>query len=292
MEAATSASSPARAQDEFNPETHVYEPHKVGLPPLVPYVRELWRRRQFALELARTTLRAQHFSTVLGQLWLVINPLLLSCVYFLLVNVLRGHSRGAVFFAHLMLGLFAFHFISQSLVQSAKSVTKGGRLVLNTAFPRTLLPLSAVMTGFMRFLPTMAVYAVMHVIAGRPFGLHLLLAIPVLALITLFCMGVCSLVAALQVYFRDVANFLPYFNRIWMYSTPVLYFYSEVPEKLRQFIDLNPLTPLFAMWSQVIIEGHMPSLKFWIWGGAWAIAAFILGSLFFISRERDFAVRL
>jgi teichoic acid transport system permease protein len=292
MEAATTASAPARAEDEFNPETHVYEPHKVGLPPLGPYGRELWRRRQFAFELARTTLRAQHFSTVLGQLWLVVNPLLLTCVYFLLVDILRGHSRGAVFFAHLMLGLFAFHFISQSLTQAAKSVVKGGRLVLNTAFPRTLLPLSAVITGFMRFLPTMVIYAIMHVIAGRPFGLHLLWAIPIFALITLFCMGVCMLVASAQVYFRDVANFLPYFNRIWMYATPVLYYYSEIPEKLKTVIDINPLTPLFAMWSDVIISGHVPALRFFVWGGAWAVGAFLVGAFFFISRERDFAVRL
>src|SRR5919198_1670840 len=146
MQAAT---APARADDEFNPETHVYGPPRGGLPPLRPYVRALWRRRQFAYQLARTSLRAQHYNTVFGQLWLVLNPLLLTCVYFLLVDILRGGTRGAEFFAHLMAGLFAFHFLSQSLTASARSVTRGGRLVLNTAFPRTLLPLSSVLTGFM-----------------------------------------------------------------------------------------------------------------------------------------------
>ena len=292
MQAATPATAPARAEDEFNPETHVYEPHRVGLPPLRPYLRALLRRRQFAFELARTNLRVQHYNTVFGQLWLVLNPLLLTCVYFLLVDILRGGTRGAEFFAHLMAGLFAFHFLSQSLTASARSVVRGGRLVLNTAFPRTLLPLSSVITGFMRFLPTMGVYAVMHVIAGLPIGPHLLWAIPVFAILAVFTMGVCTLVAAAQVYFRDVSNFLPYVNRIWMYGSPVLYYYDEVPERLRWIIDINPVTPMLAMWSDVLNRGHAPRMDMMLWGGAWAAAAFVAGTLFFISREREFAVRL
>src|SRR5690242_20426571 len=96
-------------EDEFTAERHVYEPHAAGLPPLRSYVRELWRRREFALELSRTRLRAQHFNTTFGQLWLVLNPLLLAGVYFVLVDIISpGRDRGLGFFAHLMAGLFAY----------------------------------------------------------------------------------------------------------------------------------------------------------------------------------------
>ena len=66
-----------------------------------PYLRELRRRREFALTLSRTKLRAKHFDTALGQVWLVLTPLLMACVYFMLVMVIRGGSRGIEFFAHL-----------------------------------------------------------------------------------------------------------------------------------------------------------------------------------------------
>ncbi|MEA2288099.1 MAG: teichoic acid transport system permease protein, partial [Solirubrobacteraceae bacterium] len=207
--------------DEFSAERHVYEPHRIGLPPLRPYLRELWRRRQFAVEMSRTTLRAQHFNSVLGQFWLVLNPLLLTFVYFLLVDILRSGTRGSVFFAHLMAGLFAFNLLSGSVTQGARSVVGGGRLILNTAFPRTLLPLSSVITAFMRFLPTVGIYAVVHVIAGLPVGPHLLWAIPILGMLVVFAAGVSMLVAAAQVYFRDVSSFLPYLMRIWLYGSPV-----------------------------------------------------------------------
>jgi len=81
--------------DDFSGEYHVYEPHKVGLPPLGPYFRALWARRQFLYELARTNLRAQHFNTTLGQLWLILNPVMLGIVYFTLVYIIRGGGRGS-----------------------------------------------------------------------------------------------------------------------------------------------------------------------------------------------------
>ncbi len=280
-----------RQDDEFA-ERHVYEPHRLGLPPIGSYVRQLWQRRQFALEMSRTTLRAQHFKSALGQLWLVLNPVLLTFIYFLLVNILRDGTRGTEFFAHLMAGLFAFNLVSNSVTQGAKSVVNGGRLILNTAFPRTLLPISAVMTAFIRFLPTMVVYAVVHVIADLPLGPHLLWLFPLLALLLVFASGVAMLVAALQVYFRDIKDFLPYVMRIWLYGSPILYYLSEVPERFRPIIDANPLTPMLAAWSDVLNRGLAPSAGLLAWGAAWAIGALVVGGLFFMSREREFAVRL
>src|SRR3954462_6812239 len=205
-----------RREDEFTGERHVYVPHSVGLPPLRSYVHELWRRREFAVELSRTQLREQHFNTVFGQLWLVLNPLLLAFVYFLLVDILRrSTSHDGQFFAHLMAGLFVFYFIHNSITVGVKTVTKGGKLILNSAFPRALLPLSAVITSFMRFLPTLIIYIPIHFASGLPINANTLWVLPILALLLLLAAGLSMLVAAGQVYFRDLANFLPYMLRIW-----------------------------------------------------------------------------
>src|SRR4051794_26730271 len=141
-----------RGFDDYAGEFHVHEPHKVGIPPLRPYVRMLWQRREFARELSSTQLRAQHYNTVFGKLWLVLNPLMLALVYFVLIDILRGGSRGPAFFGHLIGSLFVFYFIHGCMSQGVKSVVSGGKLILNTAFPRVLLPLSAVLTAFTRFL--------------------------------------------------------------------------------------------------------------------------------------------
>jgi teichoic acid transport system permease protein len=278
--------------DEFTSERHVYEPHPIGLPPMGSYVRELWRRRQFAFELARTNLRAQHFNTALGQLWLVVNPLLLTFIYFLLVDIVGRGGRGPTFLAHLMLCLFAFRLVSTSISEGAGSVVGGGKLILNVAFPRALLPLAAVITAFMTFLPTLGVYAVMHGIGGLPVGPHLLWAIPIVALMLVFASGAAMLVAAVQVYFRDVRSFLPYFLRIWLYASPVLYYVHEVPHRFKAILAVNPLYPLLGELSDVVNGGQSPSPKLLALGLAWALGIFVVGALFFVSREREFAVRL
>ncbi len=270
----------------------VYEPHRVGLPPLRPYVRDLWRRRAFAFELARTNLRAQHFNTFLGQLWLVVNPLLLAFVYFLLVTLIREGSRGAEFFAHLMLTLFAYRFVSASIKQGSRSVVGGGRLILNTAFPRTLLPLASVLAGIMRLLPMLAVYAVAHVIVGLPIGPNLLWAIPILLMLATLAAGGTMMAATAQVYFRDLTNLLPYFLRLWLYLSPILYYADEVPERFKPIMAANPLYPLLGGLSDAVTLGETPSAAFLLGGLAWALAFLAAGALFFISREREFAVRL
>src|SRR5918996_760495 len=240
--------------DEFTTSVHVYEPHRRGLPRLRPYMRELWHRRQFIAELSRTNMRAAHTNTVFGQIWLVINPLLLACVYFVLVMILAGGNRGADFFAHLVAGLFAYYYFSGAVTTGAGSVVGGGKLLMNISFPKLMLPLSALRTAFFRFLPT--------------------------------------LVGAVQVYFRDMTSFLPYFLRIWLYLSPVLWFPQDAPERFETFLWLNPLFPILGGWGDTIVAGEIPSLSLWLSAAAWALGTLTVGALFFMSREREFVVRL
>ena len=171
-------------------------------------------------------------------------------------------------------------------------MVKGGRLILNSAFPRTLLPISSVITSFMMFLPTFVIYAVIHAIAGLPIGLHLLWSLPIIALLVIFATGVATFVSAAQVYFRDISSFLPYMTRIWLYGSPVLYYVDEVPDRYKPIIYMNPMTPLLGAWSDVLNVGVAPSPAMMAAGAAWAFGALVVGMLFFISREREFAVRL
>jgi teichoic acid transport system permease protein len=293
MSTPTASPRSHRREDEFTGERHVFVPHSVGLPPLRSYMRELWRRREFAFELARTKLREQNFDTVFGQLWLVLNPMLLALVYFILVDILRASdSRNSEFFAHLVAGLFAFMIIHNAMTVGVRSVTKGGRLILNSAFPRALLPLSAVITSFMRFIPTFVIYVPIHLASGLPVDANQLWVIPILALLLLVASGLAMLVAAAQVYFRDLSNFLPYALRIWLYVSPVLYYADEVPQRYQWLLDVNPVGGLLTAWSDVLGAGHAPQLESMLLGLAWGVGLFGAAGLFFLSREREFAVRL
>jgi teichoic acid transport system permease protein len=288
----TIATPTHQRENDFAEQHHVYEPHLVGLPPLLPYIREAWRRRAFAVELSRTKLRAQHFNTVFGQLWLVLNPLMLAGVYFILVDILRGGSNRPGFFAHLVAGIFAYHLVSDAVRDGTKAVVTGGRLILNSAFPRVLLPIASVISAAKRFVPTMVIYVPIHIASGMGVEPGLLWAIPLLVLLLVMASGLAMIVSALQVYFRDLKNLMPYLLRVWLFASPVLYFADQMPEKYRFLLDVNPLGQLLSAWTEAVNLGQAPSTHELVVSSAWAFGLLIVGFLFFVSREREFAVRL
>jgi teichoic acid transport system permease protein len=120
----------------------------------------------------------------------------------------------------------------------------------------------------------------------------MLWSIPIVAMVTVFSTGVAMFCGAAQVYFRDLSSFLPYLLRIWMYISPILYYWSDVPRHIRHWLLLNPMSSMLASWSQVLNQEKAPDPNLMLIGTAWAIFALIAGALFFISRERDFAVRI
>ncbi|KWX02386.1 hypothetical protein TH66_11720 [Carbonactinospora thermoautotrophica] len=286
----------------------VYEPYSYQLPPLGPYLKDLWARRRFAFHMARSTLKGRHYDTVFGQLWLVINPLLLGAVYFLVVTVLSGGNPGAQHgqnhgkldhFVLILLGLFAYYYTRNVIQLASTSVTGSGKIIMNIPFPKALLPLSSLFSSILMYLPMLVVYAVAHAVAGRPVTVNIWWAIPVFLIQTVFSFAWGMFFAALSVYFRDTSSFLPYLLRIWIYISPVLYtveqIHTAVAEQMpwaRWILEANPLTPILGAWQQVVFEGKAPDANLMWQGLAWAIGSLVVGGWYFLSREREFAVRI
>ena len=275
----------------MNTPLQVYEPFRAGLPPLRKYWRSLWARRTFISEYSRSELREQHFDSIFGQLWLVLNPLMLSAVYFLLIVIIGG-SGGSIRYGHLTASLFLFYLVSNSLSGGVKSVTAGQRLILNTAFPRMMLPISATVLAFFKFLPTVLVFMIMRTLLGLPFGWEMLWSIPIILIALIFSLGVAILISTVNVYFRDIASFLPYLTRTFLYLSPILYEASALKPEFRVFQYFNPLFSILESWSLSIVHAQTPQLSSMLTALAWALGVFLVGTYFFLSREREFAVRL
>ena len=296
------AAKDSSATPGFAPRIQVFEPHRASLPPLIPYFKEFWRRRVFASELAKFTDKAEYLDSKLGKVWLVLNPLLLAMVYYLLVTVLKGSKQhnGITTLAHILIGLFTFYFAQTCITSGAQSITSGGRLILNQAFPRALLPFSSSISAFQQFLPTIPVY-IFVIVVGKffypttqvPGFTWAFIWVPiVVALVGITGFGLSLLFATMNVYFRDTNKILQYFMRIWLYLSPILWQPEMFHGWHRAVIYLNPLGPTLSATSHIWINGQAPTLAeiFGMFG--WALASITFGGYFFISRERDFAVRI
>jgi ABC-type polysaccharide/polyol phosphate export permease len=272
----------------------VYVPTVTGLPPLRPYFRAILQRRPFIWELARTQLKAEHYGSVIGQLWLILDPLILAGVYLLLRSVVRplgSPAERAYLISHLIMAVFFFHYTNRALLKGANSLDQNKQMIMNTAFPRAIFPLVSMIRALLDFLPTLAVYFLIHALLGQAFGISLAYLPLFLVLQTLFTLGCIFLFAPLMVFFRDTGGFLPYTTKIWLFTTPVLYTASEIPENIRWLLVWNPLYPFFAAYEQMF-QAQPVSMGYLAGAAAWAMTTFLFGAIIFLVREQDLALRL
>lgn len=281
----------------------VFEPHRASLPKLKPYFKEFWRRREFAIQLSRFSDKAEYLDSKLGKLWLVLNPLFLAVIYYLLISIIRGEDSetdGITTLSHILIGLFTFYFAQNTILMGAQSITSGGRLILNQAFPRALLPLSSAISAWRQFVPTIPVYIAI-VITGKiifpdssmPGLTWNYLLVPLIFLpLVMTSFGLALIFATMNVYFRDTGKLLSYIMRIWLYISPVLWLPQMLTGASQILLYLNPFGPVLAANSRIWIDGSTPTALQFIAAYGWAVLTLIIGGYFFISRERDFAVRI
>ena len=275
-------------------EVRFLRPFRAGMPDLRQYFRDIRTRKEFVLELSRAERAEEHLDTVFGQLWSVISPLLSAAIYYLFIFVVQGGHQGPEFFLHLVAGIFIFEFISTAATRGANSIIRAGALINNTSFPRVLLPLTDVLTAFRVFIPSIFVFAVFQLFLQVPLKLESLQALPALFLIILFTSGLAIFAGAAQVYFRDTQALMPFVLRLTMFLSPVLYF----PEQAKALFDGRLLTlfnPIFCMvqiFSGSLVRGDTFDVWTWLIAIFWAVASFIGGFWFLVTREGEFAARI
>jgi ABC-type polysaccharide/polyol phosphate export permease len=260
--------------------------------------------------MAHSTLKGQHFDSFFGQFWLVLNPLLLACVYFLLSVVLVG-GGGLRHFVGVLTGVFVFFYTRNVIQLSAASITTGGKMITNLSFPKLLLPLAATITAMRMYFPTLLVYAGFYATVERRVTWSLLWLIPIFVLQTVFSFGLGLLCAAVAMYFRDLTALLPHLLRMWMYVSPVLFGLSYVrakvsagklPHWMLSVYQWDPLSPIVNAWNTILVgdgvrpftagASHTPPVAELVAAAAVAVVSLLVGGWFFLSREREFAVRL
>jgi teichoic acid transport system permease protein len=250
------------------------------------YLSDLWGRREFIWFLAMGNFKARNASTTLGLFWWVLNPLLLSLVYYLVFGLIFPGSRDILY---LMSGMFVFHFTAQSMTGGANAVLQNTRLLANLRFPRIILPISNLLESTMGFLVSLGLLLILAIpVAGRLPNWGLLLLLVAVPLQFLFNLGLGSLAARLAVPFRDVNNLIPYLTRIWLYLSPIIWPLSFLDsprvESFAAWAGLNPLFPMIAVYRTALL-GYPFDLAMLGQFGLWAIAVGTIGIGLFVKYE-------
>ncbi|MDO5503887.1 MAG: ABC transporter permease [Actinomycetia bacterium] len=255
-------------------------------PTLARYFRRLWDCRGYLVYDARLSLGTRNRQNALGNVWLVLTPLLNGITYFIVFGLLLGTSRGVDnFIAFLTVGVFMFSFTSRTVSAGARSLTSNSTVVEAFNFPRIALPVSAMLKESLAYgitLITMIVFILvippLEVLSWR-----WVLLIPVVALQIILVTGVTLLLAPLVARFRDAAQLLPFTLRLWMYGSGVFYSFQRFDNVpwLVDLLTLNPMHLVLDISRNSLIYGVTPSAQDWLLLSAWSFGLLLLGILVF-----------
>jgi teichoic acid transport system permease protein len=254
------------------------------------YVRGVWDRRDFAWFLATSNLKARNASTTLGIAWWVVNPLLLTGVYFLVFGVVfAGSARGEPeYLAYLMSGMFAFQFTAGVMTGGAGAILGNAGLMKNLNFPRLLLPISSILESGIGFLVSLIVFfAISTPLTGYVPDWSLLLIVPILLAQIVMNLGLGSLTARLAVPFRDVTNLIPFLVRLWLYLSPIIWTLErldDAPAWVSDAIKLNPMFYFLSVYRSALLGWEFVPAHLAIAAGI-AVATALLGVSLFVRFE-------
>ena len=260
---------------------------------LFGYVADSWRRRHFAIEIAKSQVIAQSSEQRLGVLWELLNPLLLAGVYYLAFGILLGTKKDSPnFLGFLLCGLLAWQFISRSIRQGSSSLMANRALLRSLHFPRIILPIAVVLRSTIGFYFSFIVLMVVALSTGEGVRWQWALAPLTLLLMAAFTAGAAMMAARGTSIWPDVHNFLPFGLRMWMYFAGVFFAvqirYADKPEVLRLIAFYNPPAVYFQMMRAAFLREATVDGLVLFWGVAWAIIFLVAGTIIFWRGEESY----
>ncbi|HWV27261.1 MAG TPA: ABC transporter permease [Aeromicrobium sp.] len=269
--------------------------HRVGgRPPLRQYLSEIWRRREFIYSLSRFRLEAEFSANRIGMGWIMLRPILNVAIYGLIFGVLLQTRRNVdSFIAFLVVGVMLFEFFQACFTAGAKSITSNQALVQSLSFPRLSLPLALVLQKLMQFIPTLTIVFVVAIANGSNPSTTWLLMIPLIALFTMFNLGLTFITARLTVHFRDLTQVLPFLSRMFFYTSGIFFSiedrFSDLPT-LQRIADWQPIHEVLTLGRAIMLDGPQYDIpvEYWAYLSVWAVGILIVGTIFFWSAEERY----
>ncbi len=220
-----------------------------------PSFREVWRARDVFVTLGLRDVRLRYKQTVLGVLWVILQPVLTSAIFALVFGKIAGLTSDRVPYALMaFVGMLPWILFSGTVQRASLSLVKEVNLVTKVYLPRSIIPLSSVVSAGLDFAIALALCLVAIPAYGLPLTVRCLLLPLLVVPVVLLALGVGLVTAALNVYYRDVTYALPFVLQLWFYVSPIAYSSSVLPGPWRWAFAINPLTGLVDVFRWCLLS--------------------------------------
>lgn len=271
---------------------------RIGVrPPLREYIRQLWQRRYFIWYDAHHRASTQNSRMRLGNIWLVLRPLVDASFYFVIFGlVLRAGAGMENFAAFLVIGILLFRSTATSISGGAGLLRANRSMIKAFTFPRASIPIAAVLQSTMTAVFTMGVMCVV-IVALPPHALPQVtwpLLVPIFLIQTTLNLGLMFITARIGFHVPDMANILGVISRFLMYGSGVMFPIERfVPDgPALSIVTLNPLYQTIDMMRTVLLDGQVPDLRAWTITILSAVGILVVGFIFFWRAEDSYGREL
>ncbi|WP_288735336.1 ABC transporter permease [uncultured Phocaeicola sp.] len=218
-------------------------------------IKGIWKYRDLYRMYVKRDIVTVYKQTILGPLWFLIQPIFTTIMYMFVFGGLAGISTdGAPQPLFYMSGILLWNYFNSAFMVSSNVFTTNASVFGKVYFPRLVVPLSGITSNLIKFGIQLVLFILMYLYYwAQGADLHInwtLVLFPFLVfLIAFHAMSWGLIISALTTKYRDLTQLVTFGIQLFMYATPVIYPLSAAPEKYRDLISLNPLTPIFEAFK-------------------------------------------
>jgi lipopolysaccharide transport system permease protein len=256
---------------------------------------ELWQYRDLLYFLAWRDVKVRYKQAALGVAWAILQPAMMMLIFFIVFSVVSNAYQGdKPYLLFVFTALLPWSFFATSIANAGNSVIGSERLITKIYFPRLAVPFAAVGAALIDFVVALPLLFILFLSYGEHPGWSIVLAPVVFVFLTLMAAGVGTLLAALNVFYRDFRYIIPFLVQLWMYATPTIYLALQpaTPDSkyywIKQLLHLNPMTGLIDSFRASLLDQEIPWLGLG-YSAVMAVAFFLAGCFAFRRMEDSFA---
>ena len=250
--------------------------------------KELREYRDLFFFLVWRNIKVLYAQTVLGFSWAILNPLIQIVIFTVIFGkVAKLNTDGIPYVLFSTVAIIPWTYMSDAMTQASQSLVSGQSMLGKVYFPRLIFPITPVLAKLVDFgISLFLVVAVLLYYQIAP--TWNLLALPLFfAMMIGIPAGIGMWLSALAIRFRDVKFAMPYVIRLLIYSAPILYTASAIPESYRLVYSLNPIVGVIEGFRACLLGTPIPWQ--YVWPGAlMTIVLVVAGAMYFRRMERVF----
>lgn len=257
-------------------------------------IKEIIQYRDLILLFVKRNYITKYKQTILGPLWLILNPLITVLMYSLVFGSIAGLSTdGSPRLIFYMASNTIWSYFALCLNQTSNTFVSNAAVFGKVYFPRLTTPISVVLTGILDLviqLFMLIITMAFFYYKGETVKITIwVVTIPLLIFqVALLGLGCGIIISSLTTKYRDLAVLVGFGVQLWMYASPVVYSVTQIPEKYYKIFMLNPMSPIITIWRKAFLG--VGSVPYVAWGISWIITIVLLciGILLFSRIEKTF----